>query len=203
MNKLFFLLVPITQSYLGLFQNSYLFMHPSFLLLLELLTSFLVTSQWFSECGLWTSSISTIWELVRNRKSQASPRPSEWEALRVGLPQPVFQQALRVNPMATRVWEPVLTWDMDPAHPTWTSPPSHQHICCLSPRGIKVGNIHEKCLAYNNNACMPDTVLSGLHFLTDLILRITPWDKHCCPVFHRWGNCGTEQFSNFPKTTQL
>ncbi|KAJ8777616.1 hypothetical protein J1605_014269 [Eschrichtius robustus] len=61
------------------------------------------TFQWFSECGLWTSSINTIWELVRNGRSQASPRPSESEALRVGLPQPVFQQALRVNPIPTRV----------------------------------------------------------------------------------------------------
>ena len=74
------------------------------------------------------------------KTSQAPLRLSELEALSVGPPQLVCQQAFSVNPVQTRVWELVLKWDKDPTCPTRT-PSSHQQICCLSPNKIKVGNI--------------------------------------------------------------
>lgn len=66
---------------------------------------------------------------------------------------------------------------MDPAQPTWIPPSSHQRICPLiasaSLGGIQVGNKYEKCLPYNNNACVPDVVLSSSHLLTDSSFRET------------------------------
>lgn len=41
-------------------------------------------TQWSSTCGLWISSSSTAWELIRDANSQAPSRPSETETQAVG-----------------------------------------------------------------------------------------------------------------------
>ena len=35
----------------------------------------------YSKYGLWTSSVSVTWDLVRNAESQAPPRPTESESV--------------------------------------------------------------------------------------------------------------------------
>ena len=102
MNKLFFLLVPITHSNWGLFQNYlYVFIFPSSLRASYILSLYHSGSQSVVFGPAASASSGNLLEI--KKKSQAPLRLSELEGLSVGPPQLVFQQAFRMNPVQTRV----------------------------------------------------------------------------------------------------
>lgn len=102
MNKLFFLLVPITHSNWGLFPELSLCIYLSFFFRASYILSLYHSGSQSVVFGPAASASSG--NLLEIKKSQAPLRLSELEGLNVGPPQLVFQQvSLSVNPVQTRV----------------------------------------------------------------------------------------------------